>query len=132
MEEILKKREIIKQKLEHLARSTNNANHRKLRSRLTKELEELDERSRKLLTTKLLDGDLTLEKFDVSDVTKYTKKNGHVLYPTWYSPIENEPVTFIGSENILKNYKIFPKSMRNEEIRKILCEEQENNDRIIK
>ena len=55
-----------------------------------------------------------------------------VYYPTWYTPINNDPVVFIGKEAILKNYKIFPKTMRNEEIRKILCEQQEENDRINK
>lgn len=50
MEEIQQKRKEIQQKLNYLARATNNANHRKIKCALNKELEALDEKSRKILS----------------------------------------------------------------------------------
>ena len=132
MEEIACKRNIIYNKLEHLARATNNSNHRKIKSKLLKELEGLDQKAKEILTSKIINEDLTLEKFDVADATKYKNNKGIITYPTWYSPIENQPAAFIGSENLLKEFKIFPNEMKDEEIRNSLCNEQESNDRIIK
>ena len=111
MEEIIKKRIIIKDKLEYLAHASNTANHRKLKSRLSRELTLLDERSRNILAMKLANGALTIEKFDVADATRYKNQKGIIKYPTWYSPIENQPAAFIGSENILKKFKIYPQEM---------------------
>ena len=132
MEEIIKKRIIIKDKLEYLAHASNTANHRKLKSRLSRELTLLDERSRNILAMKLANGALTIEKFDVADATRYKNQKGIIKYPTWYSPIENQPAAFIGSENILKKFKIYPQEMSENEIREKLCEEQESNDLIMK
>ena len=131
MEEIFQRRDEINQKLEYLARAKNNANHRKLKSTLKKELNSLDEKAKKILSKKLENEELTLEKFEVSNVFKYTAKNGHVLYPTSYATIENEPAAFIGCESTLKTYGIFPQEMTEQEIRNQLCREQENNDKII-
>lgn len=132
MEEIIEKRDIINQKLNYLAHATNNANHRKLKCGLIKELTVLDNRAQKILSAKLVDGKLTLEKFEVSEVTKYKNKKGKILYPTGYVPIENEPAAFIGNETVLKEFNIFPKTLDDEDIRRILCDEQENNDKIVK
>ena len=106
MEEITEKRDIINQKLNYLAHATNNANHRKLKCGLIKELTVLDNRAQKILSAKLVDGKLTLEKFEVSEVTKYKNKKGKILYPTGYVPIENEPAAFIGNETVLKEFNI--------------------------
>ena len=132
MEDIYKKREIINEKLNHLAHETNNANHRKLKNKLMKELSSLDENARNILTTKFVAGDLTLEKFEVTDAARYKTGKGLTLYHTYYAPIENQPAAFIGSECLLKELGIFSKDMTEKEIRKTLCKEQRTNDQIIK
>ena len=132
MEEINEKRNILQQKLNHYAHAGNNANHRKGKSKLLKQLKDLDEKARKILQSKIDEEKISIEEYQVEDINKYTTSNGCTYYPTWYTPINNDPAVFIGNESILKNYKIFPKSMRNEEIRKILCEQQEENDKINK
>ena len=132
MEEIIKKRDEINAKLNHLTHVTNNSNHRKIKSKLLRELTVLDKRSQELLTYKLINGNLTVEKFEVTEATKYKDKKGLTLYPTMYAPIENQPAAFIGSESLLKEFDIFPMDMKDEEIRSVLCDEQETNDRLIK
>ena len=129
MEEINEKRNILQQKLNHYAHASNNANHRKGKSKLLKQLKDLDEKARKILQSKIDEEKISIEEYQVEDINKYTTSNGCTYYPTWYTPINNDPAVFIGNES---NYKIFPKSMRNEEIRKILCEQQEENDKINK
>ena len=131
MEEIERKRNIIQQKLDHLVRAKNNSNHRKAKYRLQKELAALDQNSRRILTSKIENGNLTIEKFEVTGVAKYEKNNGHIVYPTMYAALDNEPAAFIGCESVLKNNGVFPENMEDTEIRKILCKEQEKNDEII-
>ena len=74
MEEIIKKRDEINAKLNHLIHVTNNSNHRKIKSKLLRELTVLDKRSQELLTYKLINGNLTVEKFEVTEATKYKDK----------------------------------------------------------
>ena len=103
MEEIERKRNIIQQKLDHLVRAKNNSNHRKAKYRLQKELAALDQNSRRILTSKIENGNLTIEKFEVTGVAKYEKNNGHIVYPTMYAALDNEPAAFIEAKKILKN-----------------------------
>ena len=60
MEEIEQKRNIIHQKLDHLVRASNNANHRKIKNKLRKELDELDEKSKQILKSKIDNGKISI------------------------------------------------------------------------